>query len=103
MGSMTYLRHKVGEPRLTPRAMFEPLDYHNPLVGSPCGECGLALRAGQRPTLLAVGPDDLTTAAEADAGHWYRALTVPLHESCAYPEPQPSEPPRREAYSDGSA
>ena len=92
MGSTTYLRHKNGEPRLTPRSKFGPLNYRHPLVGTNCGECGQPLQAGQRLTLLAVGPDDLSTAAEADAGHWYRALAVALHESCAWPEPggQPS-------------
>ena len=87
MGSTTYLRHRIGEPRLTPRSKFEPLAYDHPLIGTPCAECDQPFVAGQRPTLLVVGPDDLHTAEEADAGHWYRALAVALHEGCAWPEP----------------
>lgn len=80
------MRHRTGEERRTPPARFAPLSFEHPLVGEPCGECGEPLRSGQRPALMAVGPDDLNSASKADQGGWYRALALPMHESCAWPE-----------------
>jgi hypothetical protein len=91
---LLFLRYRTGEERRTPRNRFEPLTFSHPMIGMACAECDNPFHAGQRVTLFAVGPDTLSAAEKAEAGGWYTALAVGMHEDCAWgrTEGMPSEP-----------
>jgi hypothetical protein len=84
--SASYLRYTPGDERRTHHSRFERLDYDHPLVGQICSECGRPIRAKQKITLFAVGPDNREAAIHEAKGEVYNALAVAMHENCAWPE-----------------
>lgn len=80
-----YVRWRAGEERRSPVNRFAPLEADHPLVGAECHSCCEPLLVGQRPSLFAVGPENPYNSERADAGDWYTAMAVPLHQTCAWP------------------
>lgn len=83
--AIAYLRYRTGEERRTPPGRFPPLNDDHPLLEEECAHCGNCFVAGDEVTLVAIGPDSLDQAAEADAGRWYSAAAFPMHQHCAWP------------------
>lgn len=79
--NVTYLRWRATESRRA-RSFAPPAEDH-PLVRNhvPCLLCELPL-AGARIQLLVLGPEDQETQERHDAGRWYAALAVVVHERC---------------------
>ena len=64
--------------------VFAPLQATHPLVGEPCLACKQPFVAGDRVTLIALGPsDDPEEQARARQGRKYLAVGAPIHASCA--------------------
>lgn len=60
----------------------------HPAAAHPCPVCDLGIAAGPDPmpfVLVAVGPepDDAADQAAHDAGRWYAAAAVLIHQPCA--------------------
>jgi hypothetical protein len=72
-----------GEPGVGLRA-FDPLSSDHPLVGDVCPACGERFKAGDRTTLIPVGPgEDEESQRKHAQGRWYSAVAVPVHAACA--------------------
>lgn len=81
----TYMRWKAGEERCSLPGRFPPLKAGHPLVDQCCPVCAEPFTVGERVTTFAVGPDTPDDAGRHNAGRWYSALAVVLHERCAVP------------------
>ena len=75
---------------LSPPGRFKPLSETHPGVGTVCSLCGDPVRVGQRPALIEVGPADTDEERKAAAGRAYTAEAALVHESCVYPEVEPT-------------
>lgn len=81
---MSAIRVRGGAEREGMRA-FPPLgEGHPSLEGGECAVCGQALRVGDVPTVVPLGPGaDIEAQAKAMRGGWYSCLGVIAHAACA--------------------
>lgn len=76
--------------------MFSPKDRFDPIGESDladalarygnCRLCGQGWAAGNRPTLMTVGPMDVDNARKAVSGRAYTAEAIVVHQDCVYGE-----------------
>lgn len=72
-----------GRERASMRA-FPPLAEDHPAVGTGCAVCGEPFVAGDRTTVIPLGPGtDPEDQRKALAGGWYSCLGTIGHASCA--------------------
>lgn len=88
--AMSAIRAQGGHERETMRA-FPPLADDHPLVaGHECAACGMPFKAGERTTVVPLGPGaDVEAQARARDGRWYSCLGVIAHAACAGVEEDP--------------
>jgi hypothetical protein len=80
---MSALRVQAGHEREAMRA-FPPISADHPSVGQECAVCGGAIVAGDRLTVIPLGPgDDPDDQARVRRGGWYSAAGVIGHALCA--------------------
>jgi hypothetical protein len=78
---VAYLRWQADEPRLS-RTIHQP-DPHHPITFHACPGCQQPLGGGRLTQLLALGPYNEEDEAKHQAGRWYSAIAVAIHEGCA--------------------
>ena len=79
----TYIRWKIGEPRLSEPGRFT-LAADHPLVQEPgvCCVCEGDFVVGDEIAIMAIGPDSPDNVLKHNAEKWYAALAAILHERC---------------------
>lgn len=78
---MTYVRWQRDEPRRC--RVFPPLRPPHPSYTAPCLVCDEWLGNGDQIQLIVVGPTNDEDRAKHEAGGWYNAGGVLVHQVCA--------------------
>ena len=82
--SYSYLRWKIGEPRLSPKGRFKlAADHQEVQEPGVCVVCGYDFKTGDEVVVMVVGPDTPENVERHNAEQWYSALAVAIHEQCS--------------------
>lgn len=83
MATVIFVRWQRDEPRLG--RVFEPFDpvEAGEAIHEVCPECLDQMGIERRTRLLIIGPTDEDDRLKHEAGRWYSAGAVLLHEDCA--------------------